>query len=60
VDGRDGFISSLCLVLDDQVLGMVNLFLAQPPAAATGKELCGKWGLGRGNLSLGKHRRLEL
>lgn len=31
-----GFISSFCLVLDDQVLGMVNLFLAQPPAAVAG------------------------
>lgn len=54
VDGWDAFIGSLCLVQDDQVLGIVHLFLAQITAATTGKELCRNWGLGRGkSLSLG-------
>lgn len=57
VDGWDGFISSFCLVLDDQFLGMVHLFLAQPPAAAAGRELWGKWGSRRGSPGFRKTQR---
>lgn len=59
MDGWDGFISLLCLVLDDQVLGMVNLFLARPLQLQL--RSCGGTGAWEDEASAGgKHRRLEL